>query len=82
MEWAFFVLIVIALVGVIFCIGKYVGNSGSDNLTSTEDDLSIISDPRIREIVRGLKEEAKSMNIFDFIVIVMKCYNFIFVHKL
>lgn len=67
MEWAFFVLIVIALVGVIFCIGKYVGNSGSDNSTSTEDDLSIISDPRIREIVRELKEEAKSMTIFDFI---------------
>lgn len=66
MEWAFFVLIIIFLVGAVFCIGKYVGNSGSDNSTSTEDDFSIISDPRIREIVKELKEEAKSMTIFDF----------------
>lgn len=66
MEWAFFVLIVMVLVVAIFCIGKYIGNSENDNSYTEDDDLSIISDPRIREIVKELKEEAKSMTIFDF----------------
>ena len=59
MEWAFFVLIVMVLVVAIFCIGKYIGNSENDNSDTEDDDLSIISDPRIREIVKELKEEVK-----------------------
>lgn len=68
---AFFIFILISVIIAVStcCLMKFLSrnnNSTNDDIHPDVDDLSYISDPKIREIIKQLKEEAKSECIFDF----------------